>query len=266
MQAVFLCLGCVSSRDGDLDCLSERARRERIAALFVDRWVRYGGRSDANANQQMEFVMTGRSMFLASALMAVGGVWAGSAGAAPIHADMSLQGSGLVEQVQHRGGGHGPSMGGSRGGGSMSMGRSGGSSMSFGRSGGGNWSSNRAIGSSNRAIGGSNFGANSRQSFAATDGSRNWSGNNWSGRRHSGDFRRHRGFRGPTFAFGFGPSYYDYGYDYGYDYYPYDDGAYAYVAPGVADDSVGYCEQRYQSYDPSTGTYLGYDGLRHPCP
>ncbi len=27
-----------------------------------------------------------------------------------------------------------------------------------------------------------------------------------------------------------------------------------------------YCEQKYQSYDPASGTYLGYDGQRHPCP
>ena len=32
------------------------------------------------------------------------------------------------------------------------------------------------------------------------------------------------------------------------------------------DDSVAYCMQRYRSYDPASGTYLGYDGLRHPCP
>jgi hypothetical protein len=25
------------------------------------------------------------------------------------------------------------------------------------------------------------------------------------------------------------------------------------------------CAQRYRSYDPVSGTYLGYDGLRHPC-
>jgi hypothetical protein len=31
-------------------------------------------------------------------------------------------------------------------------------------------------------------------------------------------------------------------------------------------DAVGYCMQRFQSYDPASGTYLGYDGLRHPCP
>ena len=27
-----------------------------------------------------------------------------------------------------------------------------------------------------------------------------------------------------------------------------------------------YCSQRYRSYDPGSGTYLGYDGMRHPCP
>jgi len=26
-----------------------------------------------------------------------------------------------------------------------------------------------------------------------------------------------------------------------------------------------YCARRYRSYDPASGTYLGYDGLRHPC-
>jgi hypothetical protein len=38
----------------------------------------------------------------------------------------------------------------------------------------------------------------------------------------------------------------------------------AYGAPGG--DAVGYCSQRYRSYDPASGTFLGYDGLRHPCP
>jgi hypothetical protein len=31
-------------------------------------------------------------------------------------------------------------------------------------------------------------------------------------------------------------------------------------------DSVAYCQQTYRSYDPASGTYLGYDGMRHPCP
>jgi hypothetical protein len=211
----------------------------------------------------MELVMTGRrSMLLASALMAIGGVWAGSASAAPIHADMALQGDAVFEQVQMRG--HSGS-GGNRGGG-MSVGRSGGGAsfsrgsgggMSVGRSSGGNWSGNRAIS-------GGNFANNSRQSFAGTNNRPgNWSGNNWNGRR--ADFRRHRGSRGPVVAFGFGPSYYDYGYGYDSGYYPYDDDAYAY-APGAAVADDGSCAQRFRSYDPSTGTYLGYDGLRHPCP
>jgi len=203
-------------------------------------------------------------MFLASALIAVGGVWTGSASAAPIHGDMSLQGSGLVEQVQHHGGGHGGGGGGGagRGGGGgagFSAGRSGGGAgMNFSRGSGPGMSFNRSGGnfSNNRAIGGPNFATNGRQSFAARG--------NWNGRRNFSDFRHHRrGFRGSAFAFGFSPGFYDYGYDYGYDY-PYDDGAYAYVEPGA--DSSAYCAQRFQSYDPSTGTYLGYDGLRHPCP
>jgi hypothetical protein len=59
------------------------------------------------------------------------------------------------------------------------------------------------------------------------------------------------GYYGPSYG------YYDDGY--------YDDGAVA-VAPPAGDDSVAYCMQRYKSYDPASGTYLGYDGRRHPCP
>ncbi len=60
-----------------------------------------------------------------------------------------------------------------------------------------------------------------------------------------------------------GPDYYDYyypGYAYGpgYAYEP----TYAY-APG---GGVAYCEAHFRSYNPATGTYLGYDGRYHPCP
>jgi len=78
------------------------------------------------------------------------------------------------------------------------------------------------------------------------------------------------------------PYAYDYGYDYApaydysYDYapgyptyapgYAYEPG-YAYSAPGSAPgQDTAYCMQRYRSYDPASGTYLGYDGIRHPCP
>jgi hypothetical protein len=33
---------------------------------------------------------------------------------------------------------------------------------------------------------------------------------------------------------------------------------------GGQDDA--YCLSRFKSYDPASGTYLGYDGMRHPCP
>ena len=49
-------------------------------------------------------------------------------------------------------------------------------------------------------------------------------------------------------------------YDNGY----YDDGYgsdYAYEGSGVAR-----CEATFKSFDPGSGTYMGYDGIRRPCP
>lgn len=46
---------------------------------------------------------------------------------------------------------------------------------------------------------------------------------------------------------------------------PYYDPAPEYVGP-PAGNAAAYCAQRFKSYDPGTGTYLGYDGARHPCP
>jgi BA14K-like protein len=48
----------------------------------------------------------------------------------------------------------------------------------------------------------------------------------------------------------------------GYAYGP----AYAYEPGYEGGDGVGYCLSRFKSYDPQSGTYLGYDGQRHPCP
>ena len=63
--------------------------------------------------------------------------------------------------------------------------------------------------------------------------------------------------------------YYGPGYDSGY-YYDngyYDGGDDVAVAPApVEGDGTAYCMQRYRSYDPASGTYLGFDGQRHPCP
>jgi hypothetical protein len=66
----------------------------------------------------------------------------------------------------------------------------------------------------------------------------------------------------PGYAYG-NSGYYDYspGYAYGPNY------GYA-AAPTVVmnGDSVAYCQQRFRSYNPSTGMYLGFDGQFHPCP
>jgi hypothetical protein len=94
---------------------------------------------------------------------------------------------------------------------------------------------------------------------------------------------RHRGGIGPWggFALGFGAGalagsalaapygygYYGAPYAYGYPYYaaPYAYGGSAYAA-APAGSAHAYCAQRFRSYDPASGTYLGYDGERHPCP
>jgi hypothetical protein len=34
---------------------------------------------------------------------------------------------------------------------------------------------------------------------------------------------------------------------------------------GTGNEAGAGCAQRYHSFDPSTGTYLGRDGTRHPC-
>jgi hypothetical protein len=38
------------------------------------------------------------------------------------------------------------------------------------------------------------------------------------------------------------------------------------VAASNASNAASYCASRYRSYDPGSGTFLGNDGLRHPCP
>jgi len=81
----------------------------------------------------------------------------------------------------------------------------------------------------------------------------------------------------PGYSSGYDYSYrYDPGYDYSYRDSPRYDYGYAapsytpgYVAPRsglAATDDITYCQQRFRSYDAASGTYLGYDGLRHPCP
>ena len=40
--------------------------------------------------------------------------------------------------------------------------------------------------------------------------------------------------------------------------------AYDFVAPSL-DNGIGDCPARFRSYDPVSGTYLGFDGKRHQC-
>jgi hypothetical protein len=111
---------------------------------------------------------------------------------------------------------------------------------------------------------------------------------------------RGRAWRGGGWGFGAGllggaiiggmlasPYYYGSGPDYSYPgpYYPgpyysypgrnYPGPSYSYpspyyLAPGYVvtqpGNAVAYCMQRFRSYDLRSGTYLGYDGYRHPCP
>jgi BA14K-like protein len=90
------------------------------------------------------------------------------------------------------------------------------------------------------------------------------------------------------YGYGYSDPYYgdNYAYDqnysgdnYGYDNsYAYDNGATfnagiplvtfnqsAQMDQGPVGGDASYCAQRYRSYDPASGTYLGYDGQRHPC-
>ncbi|ARP99207.1 BA14K family protein [Pseudorhodoplanes sinuspersici] len=41
--------------------------------------------------------------------------------------------------------------------------------------------------------------------------------------------------------------------------------AYAPAPVYGGNDWLAYCSSKYRSFDPASGTYLGYDGLRHPC-
>jgi hypothetical protein len=73
------------------------------------------------------------------------------------------------------------------------------------------------------------------------------------------------GATGPGSARGLEPTYNN-GYNQGGEFWPARihgalDGNNSYAMS--LDD--GYCAQRYRSYDPVSGTYMGYDGQRHSC-
>jgi hypothetical protein len=89
-----------------------------------------------------------------------------------------------------------------------------------------------------------------------------------------GGWRGHRGW-GRGWGWGLGAAgaglllaapYYGYGYDDGYGY---GDGYYAGdYDDGYDADAGGFarCQQTFRSFDPSSGTYMGYDGVRRRCP
>ena len=114
--------------------------------------------------------------------------------------------------------------------------------------------------------GGARFSEAGARSHVAGAPPRRWHGAaNW--RRHG-----RPGWGGgyyPYYGYGLGLGLgYGYGYGWGYPYYS---DAYYYDAPvvysgGGGGDAVAYCAQRFKSYDPRTGTYVGRDGKPHPCP
>jgi hypothetical protein len=88
-------------------------------------------------------------------------------------------------------------------------------------------------------------------------------------------FRHHGGWRHGGWHRGYGHGGYRYGHrGYGYGYGPALGGlaAGAIIGGAIANsraqagDAEAYCVQRFKSYDPASGTYLGYDGQRHACP
>lgn len=60
--------------------------------------------------------------------------------------------------------------------------------------------------------------------------------------------------RGETFGFGERRSY--------YDYQP----GVEIAGAGAPSSAIALCQTRFRSFDPATGTYMGFDGIRHPCP
>jgi hypothetical protein len=111
--------------------------------------------------------------------------------------------------------------------------------------------SNEGVSGRSSARSGSRSGGDSRWS-----GGSRWSDSRWSNRSRwsNNRYRRHNNF-GYGFAAGalIGGA---------YAAQPYYAEPYTYAD----DDAVAYCMSRFRSYDPESGTYLGNDGFRHPCP
>ncbi len=75
--------------------------------------------------------------------------------------------------------------------------------------------------------------------------------------------------QGGFFAPGGYPNSYGYGNSGYYNYSPGWGGGYGggYVGVSAPDpNAIAWCQANFRSFDPATGTYLGFDGQRHPCP
>lgn len=74
------------------------------------------------------------------------------------------------------------------------------------------------------------------------------------------------GYYDPNYAYGDSYAYGDgVTYDTGLPLVAFDQPQGPVAVEGAVGGDASYCAQRYRSYDPASGTYLGYDGLRHPC-
>jgi hypothetical protein len=93
----------------------------------------------------------------------------------------------------------------------------------------------------------------------------------WRGHRRHGGWNNGWGWGAAAAATGlllgapyaFGDDGYD-GYDGGYAGYGGD--GYAYRGRYAGGGGEARCEATFRSYDPSSGTYMGYDGVRRECP
>ena len=110
--------------------------------------------------------------------------------------------------------------------------------------------------------------------------------NAWQGRRYNAGSGGYGGGGYGGGYYGGGGGYYGNGYGYGgaalglgllggaivSSQYPYYDSGSGYDAEydngpqDVGGDPTAYCASTFRSYDPASGTYLGYDGLPHSCP
>ena len=78
---------------------------------------------------------------------------------------------------------------------------------------------------------------------------------------------------GPYGGYGYSPQYDGYygrseygGYGYSSISYGGEPDGYSEIGYGGYGDVVSYCVARFQSYNPYTGTYVGWDGFEHTCP